>query len=297
MLLELFREHLDALSGRRESPPVLAEDKRAHLAKSHQLEGIIIMAAGDGKRMDSQNTPKSFLNYQGKRLIGHILEPALMQFDKRDAMVMIREDDSFHDLQRHLDDKGVTVLYQASDSVDGYLAAFLKEFYFHWSSKILRQYGKLLVFPADIVFKKEPDFRDMLSYLDKKDFMLVMARQEGSEGKMFLKKGFGNEKSGWLEDFRIGEQESKEVQGYEPAVHTGGFVIDTDLLYNPLKLVPLVLAFLNNNGSIAAKKYFHSLNPFPSVGYYFIDGQFEGVNTPEDLARKPRWEINKPQAP
>ena len=285
MLIDLFREHLDALARRKELLSSWFEDKREYLLKSHQLEGLLIMAAGDGKRMKSPGKPKPLLDYHGRPLIEHILEPALMQFDRQDVMVMIQGDDSFAELQKHLDDKGVTVLYQASSVAKGYLSAFIKEFYLHWNSNVLRQYRKLAIFPADIVFEKEPDFKGMLSHMDNRNLVLVMANQEGSEGRMLLKKGHGDEKAGWLEDFRAGKL--KESQKFEPAVHTGGFLINTDLLYNPLKLSPPVLAFLANKGSIAAKK----------IGYYFIDGKFEGINTPEDLSRKPEWEINKPLAP
>jgi len=98
--------------------------------------------------------------------------------------VMIQGDDSFAELQKHLDDKGVTVLYQASSVAKGYLSAFIKEFYLHWNSNVLRQYRKLAIFPADIVFEKEPDFKGMLSHLDNKDLVLVMANQEGSDGRI-----------------------------------------------------------------------------------------------------------------
>jgi hypothetical protein len=297
-MLDLIAEHLKAkVNG------FLSHNKielhpaaiRKNFRDMHLLNGVVIAAAGNGSRMGSltEQTPKAMLDYQGKPLIDHTLDHCLEQWhDPRDVMVMIRDPQyskyaHFEEMDAHIFVKGAKILYQGSDHKDNFLLAFLKEFYLGESSEAMRKYGQLTIIPADVVFEK-PDVTSWSRSLGICDVSLLVSRQQDDYGRMWLKRGPGRKDSGCLKDFSICKPEDYSKApppGYEIATHTGGFIINTDLFYNPVKMAAVMAAFGLNRGSIAAQKRdVLGVNPFfPSIGYSYIDGNFKGFNTPEDL--------------
>lgn len=235
---------------------------------------IIILAAGQGKRMKNPELPKVLVELSGKPLIGHVIEQALKLKPKKIVNIIGHFREKVIDYVDGLDINDNSYAVQEEQLGTGHAVNMAKP-------NLLDFNGDILILCGDVPLLQSNTLYSFIKEHNKSGSLLSVLTADTSNPF-----GYGRiirGEDGSLEKI-VEQKDATEEEAKTKEINSGVYVVSSNYLFNSLAKVKSnnaqneyyltdIVKIINEEG--------HKVNAIKGVGF----DELMGVNSPEDLEK------------